>query len=159
MKRETSPPPNCWAAMLWFTTRSAQHSVNGSFLPPSCKAKFDAWTQKFLSCSSSVNADAVVRNYGNSRLGRATVSSPERIQVFAYINADNAPLYRTIMRVFTESKQRFLFQLRPQDVLEAVRISVGQEASGRPEIDSGLEQLCEWGVLHIHPDPTSVGTC
>src|SRR5947207_15178410 len=78
MKRETSPPPNCWAAMLWFTTRSAQHSVNGSFLPPSCKAKFDAWTQKFLSCSSSVNADAVVRNYGNSRLGRATFPSSQR---------------------------------------------------------------------------------
>ncbi len=84
--------------------------------------------------------------------------SPERTQVFAYINADNAPLYRTIMRVFTESKQRFLFQLRPQDVLEAVRISVGQETSGQPEIDSGLEQLCEWGNLQKHPDTTSVGT-
>jgi len=86
------------------------------------------------------------------------VSSPERIQVFAYINADNAPLYRTIMRVFMESKQRFLFQLCPQDVLEAVRISVGQETSGQPEIDSGLEQLCEWGNLQKHPDTTSVGT-
>src|SRR5213593_4738103 len=86
------------------------------------------------------------------------VSSPERTQVFAYTNADNAPLYRTIMRVFTESKQRFLFQLRPQDVLEAVRISVGQETSGQPEIDSGLEQLCEWGNLQKHPDTTSVGT-
>src|SRR5436309_9967297 len=121
MKRETSPPPNCWAAMLWFTTRSAQHSVNGSFLPPSCKAKFDAWTQKFLSCSSSVNADAVVRNYGNSRLGRATFPSSQRrgmrasyhkrAQVFAYINPDDAPLYRTILRVRCDSKQRPPFQL------------------------------------------------
>src|SRR5207245_11630797 len=61
MKREMSPPPNCRAAMLWFTMRSAQHSVNGSFFLPSCKAPLDAWTRKFLSCSSSVNADAVVR--------------------------------------------------------------------------------------------------
>src|SRR5881396_1421004 len=61
------------------------------------------------------------------------VSSPERTQVFAYINADNAPLYRTIMRVFMESKQRFLFKLCPQDVLEAVRISVGKRHPASPK--------------------------
>src|SRR5437773_7720940 len=36
------------AAMLWFTMRSAQHSVNGRFFLPSCKAQLDALTRKFL---------------------------------------------------------------------------------------------------------------
>ena len=36
-----------------------------------------------------------------------------RMKAFAYVTAEKASLYRTIMRVFMESKDRFAVYLRP----------------------------------------------
>ena len=79
-----------------------------------------------------------------------------RMKAFAYVTAEKAALYRTIMRVFMESKERFAVYLRPQDVLSAVR-AYGYSA-GPAEIDSALEQLREWGNLTTLPDASEVKT-
>jgi hypothetical protein len=70
-----------------------------------------------------------------------------RIGVFAYVTADQAPLYRAIMRAFMESKERFVLRLRPLDVIEAVRVSGACEISDPEQIDAALARLCEWGNL------------
>ena len=70
---------------------------------------------------------------------------------FAYILSEKAPLYRTIMRLFIESKERFVLSLHPQDVLDAVPLPPG-------ELDSALAQLCEWGNLETRPDTAHVRT-
>ena len=88
----------------------------------------------------------------------AASQAQARIKAFAYVSAEKASLYRTIMRVFMESKERFMFQLRPQDVLEAVRICSDGEMPAQAEVDSALAQLCEWGNLQTNPDTTRVGT-
>jgi len=45
------------------------------------------------------------------------------------------------MRVFMESKQRFVSQLDLHDIVSAV------QADDVEEIESAVEQLCEWGNL------------
>jgi hypothetical protein len=60
------------------------------------------------------------------------------------------------MRVFVDSKERFLFQLSKQDVFNAVRTFDLPEPPGQPDIDSALAQLCEWGNLQAHQDTANV---
>jgi len=72
--------------------------------------------------------------------------------VFAYIASDKAPLYRTIIRVFMEAKERFVFQLGLQDIRAAARTDDAEE------IETALVQLCEWGNLQTHSDTTGVNT-
>jgi len=69
-----------------------------------------------------------------------------------YITTEKAPLYRTIMRVFMDSKERFVFQLGLHDIVAAV------QASDVEEIESALAQLCEWGNLQTRSDTTSAST-
>jgi uncharacterized protein (TIGR02677 family) len=74
--------------------------------------------------------------------------------VFEYIRSENAPLYRGIMRVFIESKDRFVVQLRLQAVIKGLG-----DIPDLPEhhvIESALAQLCEWGNLEPRPDTSSV---
>jgi uncharacterized protein (TIGR02677 family) len=80
------------------------------------------------------------------------------IQAFAYIGAEKAPLYRTIMRLFMESKERFVFSLRAEDVFEVVRNSAVGEILEQAEVETALAQLCEWGNLQTHADTTDVDT-
>jgi uncharacterized protein (TIGR02677 family) len=77
-------------------------------------------------------------------------SAPGRIEAFAYITDDQAPLYRAIMCAFVESKDRFVFQLRLPDVVEAVRLSGMCETPEPRQIDAALARLCEWGHLQKH---------
>jgi uncharacterized protein (TIGR02677 family) len=70
--------------------------------------------------------------------------------VFVYIANPKAPLYRTIIRVFMESKERFVFQLGFQDIVAAVQTADAEE------IEAALAQLCEWGNLQTCSDTTSV---
>jgi uncharacterized protein (TIGR02677 family) len=72
--------------------------------------------------------------------------------VFAYIANAKAPLYRTIICVFMESKERFVFQLGLHDILSAVHTADAEE------IETALVQLCEWGNLQTRSDTTSVNT-
>lgn len=77
---------------------------------------------------------------------------PERLRIFAYVDADKAPLYRRIMRAFMVARDGFRLHLRPQDV----RAALGMPE--QPEVDAALGQLCDWGNLVAHPDTAEVST-
>ena len=70
-------------------------------------------------------------------------------QAFAHITAENAGLYRVIMRVFMQAKERFVFHLRLEEVVEGLRTSGALELpdSPEPQIEYALALLCEWGNL------------
>ena len=87
---------------------------------------------------------------------RFRLSSTSRIKAFVYLATEKAPLYRAIMRVFVESKERFLFQLSKHDVFNAVRTFDLPEPPEQPDIDSALAQLCEWGNLQADHDTANV---
>ena len=83
--------------------------------------------------------------------------SPGRLRAFAYVTSEKAPVYRAIMRVFMQSKARFIPHLRPEEVFDAVRVSSRKEM-GQAEIETALSKLCEWGHLQTHPDTSEVTT-
>src|SRR5438093_5887258 len=70
--------------------------------------------------------------------------------IFSYVTTERAPLYRAVLRSFVESKERFLVQLRPEDVRDALAISGVPELPGQIEINRALERLCEWGNLQTN---------
>jgi uncharacterized protein (TIGR02677 family) len=76
--------------------------------------------------------------------------------VFAHLMTRNAALCRAIMRVFVESRERFLPSLSPEDIVAALRRSGPGDIVEPTEIDSALAQLCEWGNLQANPDTTDV---
>jgi uncharacterized protein (TIGR02677 family) len=76
------------------------------------------------------------------------------MKAFAYITAEKAPLYRAIMRVFMESKHRFVMYMRPDEILLAVR-ACGLDRE-QADIDTAVEQLCAWGNLATRPDTSDV---
>jgi uncharacterized protein (TIGR02677 family) len=55
-----------------------------------------------------------------------------------------------------EAQERFVFQLRPQEVFDAVRNGDLPEIPEQREIESALAQLCEWGNLQTQTDTTNV---
>ena len=77
---------------------------------------------------------------------------PERLRIFAYVDADKAPFYRRIMRAFMVARDGFRLHLRPQEVRTAL------EELEQPEVDAALAQLCDWGNLVAHPDTAEVST-
>jgi uncharacterized protein (TIGR02677 family) len=89
---------------------------------------------------------------------RLEVPAPGRIKTFGYLTAEKAALYRSIMRVFMESKGRFALHLRPQEILDAVRIFGLKDTPDQTDIDSALAQLCEWGNVQTRPDTSDVST-
>jgi uncharacterized protein (TIGR02677 family) len=78
------------------------------------------------------------------------------ISVFEYIQSERATLYREIMRVFTESKERFVLQLHQHEIIKG--LGDISPPPGQQEIESALSQLCEWGNLQTRPDTASVST-
>ena len=58
----------------------------------------------------------------------------------AYIATARAPLYRRIMRVFMEAKERFKFQLRLHDISEVL------QAADSAEIESALAHCANGGI-------------
>ena len=85
-------------------------------------------------------------------------AGPGRIEAFAYVTGYQAPLYRAIMREFTQSKDRFVFELRLPDVVEAIRLSGIYEIPDPEQTDAALTRLCEWGHLQKHLDVQDVLT-
>src|SRR2546426_1156062 len=73
-------------------------------------------------------------------------------KVFSYVTTAEAPLYRAILRAFVESKERFLVQLRREDVRDALEISGVHELPEQIEINRALTRLCEWGNLQTNTD-------
>lgn len=81
-------------------------------------------------------------------------SDDARLPVFAYVDAEKAALYRSIMRVFIRAKERFALHLRPEEVLREVR-SAGMRLE-LSEIDAALKQLWTWENLRADPDTADV---
>jgi uncharacterized protein (TIGR02677 family) len=79
---------------------------------------------------------------------------------FAHLNAPLHALYREIMSVFRDSKQRFVVHLRPEDVAEALWAVGGPGVPhvGQEEISEALAKLEEWGNLRATPDTSRVTT-
>jgi uncharacterized protein (TIGR02677 family) len=71
---------------------------------------------------------------------------------FAHLNVPLYPLYRQIMTIFRDSKQRFVVHLRPEDVAEAVG------AGELEDVAEALAKLEEWGNLRATPDTSRVTT-
>lgn len=83
---------------------------------------------------------------------------PGRLKAFAYAAAEKAPVYRVIMGVLLRAKERFVFRMRPHEILHEVHKCGLTPAPDAAEIESALEQLCEWGNLEAHPDTAEVHT-
>jgi Protein of unknown function (DUF2397) len=77
---------------------------------------------------------------------------------FAHLNAPLHLLYRQIMTVFRDSKQRFVVHLRPEDVAEALRAAAGTSVTSQEEIAEALGKLEGWGNLRATPDTSRVTT-
>ncbi|GAA3884355.1 TIGR02677 family protein [Streptomyces sedi] len=75
---------------------------------------------------------------------------------FAHLTAPNVTLYRGVMGVFTEAKERFAVHLRPEEVY------AGLAAARRPpDLDAltkALDSLAHWGNLRADPDTGRVTT-
>jgi uncharacterized protein (TIGR02677 family) len=79
---------------------------------------------------------------------------------FAHLNAPLHALYREIMTVFRDSKQRFVVHLRPEDVAEALWTAreLAEPHVSQEEIAEALGKLEEWGNLRATPDTSRVTT-
>jgi uncharacterized protein (TIGR02677 family) len=79
---------------------------------------------------------------------------------FAHLNAPLHDLYREIMTVFRDSKQRFVVHLRPEDVTEELRAAAGPGTAciTPEEVADALAQLESWGNLRATPDTSRVTT-
>lgn len=74
-------------------------------------------------------------------------------QPFAHTHADKAAVYRAILEVFADAKQRFEVHLRPEDVADRL--------TGRHDVEAAtaaLDQLVAWGNLRPYPDTSRVTT-
>jgi uncharacterized protein (TIGR02677 family) len=83
-----------------------------------------------------------------------------RLRVFAYVDAENAHLYRAIMGRFMEAKERFRIHLRPPEVLESLDPTALAWTPADPlaAIRDLLRALRDWGNLDEHPDTADVAT-
>jgi uncharacterized protein (TIGR02677 family) len=100
-------------------------------------------------------------------LGEGPVSQPGRpvqsrvlnqVSLFSYVTAQNTPTYRAILEVFFEAKKHFAIDLRPGEILDALRrspyvVDIADEKS----LELSLEQLVEWGNLIRTHDGAAVG--
>lgn len=80
------------------------------------------------------------------------------VRLFAYINADAAPLYRAVLRIFAEAKARYRIHYR----LDELHTELGRrgwlEGVDTERLERALDQLCEWGNLHRVHDSARVAT-
>jgi len=89
------------------------------------------------------------------------VDSAAELGVFRYVNAEKAPLYRAIMRLFVDAKQRFALHLKPEEVVSGLRdesVAPGLACVEQVEAEAALTQLKEWGNLKAHADSAEVRT-
>lgn len=81
---------------------------------------------------------------------------PTSHQVFSYLTADKADQYRQVLQVFLQAKQRFVLNLRPDEVVASLRAD-GVETD-RDAVQSLLAKLQEWGNLRADADTAEVAT-
>jgi uncharacterized protein (TIGR02677 family) len=85
-------------------------------------------------------------------------SPTERLDAFAYVHADKAPVYRAVMRAFVDARGRFVLHLRPRDVAEELARADPPVRTEDGDVDAVLVQLAKWGNLESHPDTDEVTT-
>jgi uncharacterized protein (TIGR02677 family) len=80
------------------------------------------------------------------------------LTLFSYTQQELTPLYRAVMRLFLEAKERYRIQFRPNEVAaELPRIGYGAEVD-RWGLDRALDQLVSWGNLRRGHDTGRVAT-
>lgn len=85
----------------------------------------------------------------------APMDSHDRLRIFAYVDAEKAPLYRRLMGAFMRARDAFRLHLRPEEIGAFV---ADGESCEPLELTPALAQLCEWGNLVAHPDTAEVAT-
>ncbi|MFP3940081.1 MAG: TIGR02677 family protein [Thermoanaerobaculia bacterium] len=83
------------------------------------------------------------------------------LSLFAYTVEPSAPLYRAVMALFLEAKERYRIQLRPDEVLAELAGQVPgrvPELPDRATLDRALDQLVDWGNLRRSHDTGRVAT-
>lgn len=88
----------------------------------------------------------------------AGVSRMSKMPEAAYLSADKAELYRTIMRLLYNEKEFFNAQLSTTEILEKIRDRDGFSALSEDELKPALTQLTDWGNLVPMQDPRRVST-
>ena len=73
-------------------------------------------------------------------------------QPFTYLSVPHADLYRSLLRTFTQAKERFIVHLRPEDVAAELRTDNDEQ------LTAALEQLVLWGNLRADVDTSRVTT-
>ncbi len=79
------------------------------------------------------------------------------LSLFAYTVEASAPLYRAIMHLFLESKERYRIQLRTDEVAAELARATA-ESPDRAVLDRALDQLHAWGNLRRSHDTGRVAT-
>ncbi|MEE8524309.1 MAG: TIGR02677 family protein, partial [Thermoanaerobaculia bacterium] len=89
---------------------------------------------------------------------RAPADDVSRLRVFAYTVESHAPVYRSIMRVFAEGKERYQIHFRPDQV--AAELGRRGFTLELPEggLERALDQLTSWGNLRRTHDTGRVAT-
>jgi DNA-binding MarR family transcriptional regulator len=81
----------------------------------------------------------------------ATSCDLGRLTIFAYTVEPLAPLYRAVLRLFLEAKNRYRIQFRPDEVAAELRWDT-------QDVERALDQLVQWGNLRRSHDTGRVGT-
>ncbi len=81
-----------------------------------------------------------------------------RLRVFAYTVESLAPVYRAVMRVFTEGKARFRIHYRPDQVAAELERRGFRREIPDGGIERALDQLVRWGNLRRIHDTGRVAT-
>ncbi|HLL52762.1 MAG TPA: TIGR02677 family protein [Myxococcaceae bacterium] len=85
------------------------------------------------------------------------VRALNQVSAFKYVTAENAPTYRAIMQIFFEARQRYVIELRPEEVLERLRGSgLFFTLPTDDTLEYHLSHLVEWGNLAAAHDPGAV---
>jgi len=92
----------------------------------------------------------------NSLANNSADRSAHPLRALAGLAGENVTLYRAILGTFMESRERFVFQLRLPEIVDALRSENFSESVDEKEFESAVVQLCEWGILDPLPDISDV---
>ena len=126
-------------------------------IPPMDGAS-DLSTRAMQRPTSSVTARADAPSDAPGRPEGVARRLLDQVDVFRYVTVPNAPTYRAVMQVCYEALQRYVIELRPDDILRALREGgyVVEVADVEGLETLVLASLHEWGNLAITADPAGV---
>ena len=95
------------------------------------------------------------RGRPDGRIGRRLLG---QVEAFKYATVENAPTYRAIVQVCYEALQRYVIELRPEEILQALRASnLAVDVDDVDALETGyLKPLRDWGNLAATADPAGV---